>query len=55
MLLISNVLDSHVAPALQAAESALRRAQLETVLEKKFDARPERHDLVEHNILKSNH
>jgi hypothetical protein len=50
----SNVLlDSNVAPALQAAQDRLQRAQLEDKLEQALQSRPDPEKLVNEGILKS--
>lgn len=47
-----NELDSNIAPALQAAQERLQRAQLEDKLGHALQERPEKKELVERNILK---
>ena len=47
-----NTIESKLAPALQAAESALHRAQLETQIAKNLTERPTKDDLVQQNIMK---
>ncbi|KAB5595178.1 hypothetical protein CTheo_1466 [Ceratobasidium theobromae] len=44
--------DSNIAPALQAAQERLQRAQLEDKLGHALQERPEKKELVERNILK---
>lgn len=46
------MVDTKVAPALQAAQSELERKKLEDTLDKKIAKRPEQGELVEQNILK---
>ncbi|CUA74450.1 hypothetical protein RSOLAG22IIIB_05560 [Rhizoctonia solani] len=43
--------DSKVAPALQAAQDKLQRAQLEDKLGKALEGRPKPEELVDHGIL----
>ncbi|KAG8763784.1 hypothetical protein FRC11_012787 [Ceratobasidium sp. 423] len=43
--------DTKVAPALQAAEDKLQRAQLEDKLDKALGSRPKPEELVDHGIL----
>jgi len=44
--------DSHVAPALQAAEAELQRSQLEDKLEQALQQRPKAEELVKGGILR---
>ncbi|KJE93458.1 hypothetical protein CAOG_04246 [Capsaspora owczarzaki ATCC 30864] len=44
--------DSHLAPALQAAEEELKKQRMEDKLNHMIEHRPPVHDLVEHNIIK---
>ena len=52
ILTLCSTADDTVAPSLQAAREALAREKLADQLEQRLEKRPERTDLVDHNILK---
>jgi hypothetical protein len=47
--------DQSIAPSLQAAQEALKKEKLAQALEHKLEARPEKDDLVNRNVLKGKH